>query len=190
MVLQTELLADLKQRTNQIITEAEALQDLSLETLNKKPSPDAWSALECLEHLNRYGDFYLPEITQRIQDGKPGKNGIFKTGWLGNYFAKSMLPREKLNKMKTFKSMNPAGSQLDKHTLDTFIDQQHEMLKLLIKADKVSLTRTKTSISISKWIKLRLGDTFRVVIYHNQRHMVQAKKAIQASTPKEKAILQ
>lgn len=190
MVLQADLLQDLKQRTQKVLTAAETMQDLSLEELNHQPAPAAWSALECLEHLNRYGAFYLPELANRIKGGKPGKNGTFKTGWLGNYFAKSMLPKEKLNKMKTFKSMNPAGSELDKSTLDTFIDQQYEMLKLLSKADAVSLTRTKTSISISKWIKLRLGDSFRVVIYHNQRHMVQAQQAIPLARIREKAILQ
>lgn len=38
------------------------------------------------------------------------------------------------------------------------------------------LGKIKTSISISKWIKLKLGDTFRVIIYHNERHIVQANK--------------
>ncbi|RXM56703.1 hypothetical protein BOQ60_25350, partial [Chryseobacterium sp. CH1] len=31
----------------------------------------------------------------------------------------------------------------------------------------IDLEKTKTSISISKLIKLKLGDTFRFVIYHN-----------------------
>ena len=189
MQLQSDLLQDLKQRTKKVLTAAEVLLDLPLDELNYKPDPDTWSALECLEHLNRYGDFYLPEISHRIQSGSEKKNDLFRSGWLGNYFAKSMLPKEKLNKMKTFKSMNPNGSRLDKSTIDTFIDQQHQMLRLLTKADAVSITHTKTSISISKWIKLRLGDTFRVVIYHNQRHIVQAQKVLTTHKPAENAIL-
>jgi len=48
---------------------------------------------------------------------------------------------------------------------------------------KVDIGKTKTAISISKWIKLKLGDTLRVVIYHNQRHMAQAKRISNALTP-------
>ena len=87
-----------------------------------------------------------------------------------------MLPKEKLNKMKTFKSMNPIGSNLDKTVLEKFLSQQKTLLELLQQAEKVSLTKNKTGISISKWIKLKLGDTFRIVIYHNLRHVIQAEK--------------
>jgi hypothetical protein len=89
-----------------------------------------------------------------------------------------MLPKEKLNKMKTFKDKNPSGSDLKVDTIDRFIAQQKEMLDLLDKARSVDLNKTKTSISITKFLKLKLGDTFRVIIYHNQRHLLQAEKAI------------
>lgn len=172
-----ELINDLVERTKNVLNQAEELKQLSVEDLNQKIAPEAWSALECIEHLNRYGDFYIPEISQRIKHANSEKKEVFKSGKLGNYFAKMMLPREKLNKMKTFKEMNPLGSTLTKDQVDKFIHQQKQMLDLLDAARNIDLTRTKTSITISKLIKLRLGDTFRVVIYHNQRHLIQAQKA-------------
>ena len=173
------LIDDLIERTKEVINEAERFNQLSIDELNWKPTAEKWSVLECLEHLNRYGDFYLPEIQQRIQKAnKAESEQTFKSGVLGNYFANSMLPKEQLNKMKTFKSMNPVGSDLDISTLEKFIRQQKQILDLLNQARQVDLMKTKTSISISKWITLRLGDTFRVVIYHNQRHMVQANKVL------------
>ncbi|MGB3549023.1 MAG: hypothetical protein WBA17_18760 [Saprospiraceae bacterium] len=39
------------------------------------------------------------------------------------------------------------------------------------------MNRTKTAVSITKLIRLRLGDTLRVVVYHNQRHVAQALRA-------------
>ena len=173
------LIDNLIERTKEVINEAERFNQLSIDELNWKPDAEKWSVLECLEHLNRYGDFYIPEIRNRIQKAnKVSDDHVFKSGWLGNYFANSMLPKEQLNKMKTFKSMNPSGSQLDISTLQKFIRQQKQILDLLSQARAIDLNKTKTSISISNWIKLRLGDTFRVVIYHNQRHMVQANKVL------------
>lgn len=172
------LILDLIERSRQMINKAESLKNNTDAALNYKTDAKSWSVLECLEHLNLYGRFYLPEIAGRIKETTSKKEADFKSGWLGNYFAKSMLPKEKLNKMKTFKSMNPINSNLDRTVIDSFINQQTEMLELLNKARSVSLNKTKTGISISKWIKLKLGDTFRFVIYHNQRHMIQAEKVL------------
>lgn len=174
-----KLIQDLVERTQMNIHQVEKFSTLSEEVLNRRPQPDKWSILECIAHLNLYGDFYIPELSKRIAKSKTETTKIFKAGILGNYFAKTMLPKEKLNKMKTFKDKNPMGSSLDKTTLQRFLGQQEQLLDLLKKAGKIDLNKTKTAISISKWIKLRLGDTFRVVIYHNDRHIVQANKILE-----------
>ena len=173
-----ELIQELTEITQSNMNEVQLFKQKSEKELNLRPKSESWSILECIEHLNRYGDFYIPEIRKRIENSKFKKSPIFNTGFLGNYFAKSMMPKEKLNKMKTFKSMNPINSSLDKGVLDKFLYQQESILDLLNKAKETDLTKIKTSISISKWISLRLGDTFRVVIYHNLRHIVQAKNIV------------
>lgn len=172
------LILNLIEETRQLINKAELLKTKSDAVLNYKEDLKSWSILECLEHLNLYGRFYLPEITSRINKTPFVKDAEFKSGWLGNYFAKSMMPKAKVNKMMTFKSMNPINSNLDRTVIDSFINQQTEMLELLNKARNVSLNKVKTGISITKWINLKLGDTFRFVVYHNQRHMLQAEKIL------------
>ncbi|MEQ8474125.1 MAG: DinB family protein [Marinoscillum sp.] len=174
----TALISELNQITQQNMNAAQGFKQLTDEELNRKEHTKSWSILECIEHLNRYGDFYLSEISKRIANTKHQQSATFKSGLLGDYFAKSMLPKEKLNKMKTFKSMNPMGSSLTRSVLDRFIHQQENLLNLLSQAKETNMVKVKTSISISKWIKLRLGDTFRVVVYHNLRHIVQAKKLL------------
>lgn len=173
-----QLVAELSRTINEHIQYAESLLQLPEEKLNYRAHPDSWSALECLQHLNLYGDFYLPEITNRIELSKTKSEQVFKSGILGNYFANSMLPKEKLNKMKTFADKNPLGSKLNKSTIHEFIRQQNEMLLLLERSNKISLNKVRNSISISKIIKLKLGDTFRFLINHNERHIRQAKRAM------------
>jgi hypothetical protein len=175
-IKQAELIADLQNRTKQVIEDATALQKLALADLNQKPTPESWSALECIEHLNRYGHFYIPEITKRLTAAPSGnKDTTYASSWLGNFLAESLLP-SKGGKMKTFKVMNPINSQLSKESIAEFLSQQKEILLLLETAKVVDMKKVKTSISISKIIKIRLGDTFRTVIYHNQRHLLQASK--------------
>lgn len=174
------LITELIERTRQNMNQAEGFRQLTADLLNWKAGQEIWSILECIEHLNLYGDFYLPEIERSISRANHEAETDFRPGFLGDYFAKSMLPKEKLNKVKTFKSKNPNGSKLNKETINRFLDQQKKMLELLDKARGVSLNKTKTAISISSLIKLKLGDTFRFVIYHNERHMVQAGKILAA----------
>ncbi|UJH90385.1 DinB family protein [Antarcticibacterium sp. 1MA-6-2] len=172
------LITDLIERTRQNLNQAEMLKEHHEKELNFKPDAQSWSVLECIAHLNFYGDYYLPEIERRISQSRFPSEENFKAGLLGNYFAIIMLPGEKMKKMKTLKSTNPNGSKLNKKTLESFIFQQKKMLELLGKARKVSLNKTKTSISIASFIKLKLGDTFRVVIYHNDRHLQQAQRVL------------
>ncbi len=171
-----KLIQDLFVITQNNLKAVESLKSKSIEILNWKSDSKSWSVLECLEHLNRYGDFYIPEITKKIASSKYPASKIVKSNWLGKYFSKSVSYSKDLKKMKTFKSMNPIKSKLNKETIHEFITQQYQIIDLLKKAKKVSLDKTKTAISISKIIKLRLGDTFRVVIYHNERHVKQAEK--------------
>ncbi|MFD1553516.1 DinB family protein [Putridiphycobacter roseus] len=170
------LIEELKLLTLKAIESATQLSKEPLEKLQKKENPTTWSALECIEHLNRYGDFYLPEIKAVMLPDKQSAIEIFKAGLLGNYFANAMKVKPKLNKMKTFQNMNPNQCSLNKDVLVVFLKQQAEMLDLLNQAKTYNLTKLKTKISISKFIKLRLGDTFRVVVYHNERHLLQANR--------------
>lgn len=177
------LIADLITRTQECLEKGKTFRDLPETALNQKADETSWSALECLEHLNLYGRFYLPELSGRIQNTRFESESFFRSGWLGNYFANSMLPKAKPNKMKTFKNMNPLNSRLDKNqVINEFVNQQEELLRLLEAARKVSLNKTKTGVSISKAIKLKLGDTFRFVIYHNQRHMLQAERNLKGKS--------
>jgi hypothetical protein len=174
------LLTELTEFVNQHREFAEQLQQRTDAELNYRQHPASWNVLECIEHLNLYGNFYLPEIETSIQKSKTQANTEFVSGWLGNYFAQSMLPKAKLNKMKTFKEMNPINRRVSREALHVFIGQQTKLLALLQQSRAVDLSKVKTGISIAKFIRIRLGDTFRFVIYHQIRHIKQANEVLRA----------
>lgn len=168
-----DLIQTLIEQTRQIMNQAEKLRNLDLNAVTWKNDPTSWSILECLEHLNLYGDYYLQEMENAIKNSITKSEETFKSGLLGNYFSQSMLPKEKLNKMKTFKDKNPLNAKLDWNVLDRFIDQQMQLIQLLNAAQKVSLNKVKIKVSIAKFIKIKLGDTFQFVVNHNIRHFQQ-----------------
>ena len=169
--------------TEQATRTARKFRELPESQLNFKTSPEKWSILECIEHLNRYGDFYLPEIEKAVLSGKlAGSSPIYRSGWLGNYFASLMSVKNgKMTKMKTPSDKNPLGSKLSVLALDRFLKQQALLQSLLNQARDADLTRTKVPISLTRFIRLRLGDTLRFFIYHIDRHIFQAEKVLEHS---------
>lgn len=167
------LIQNLIEQTRKMINQAEKLKSLDFGMLVWKQIETSWNVLECLEHLNLYGNFYLPQIENKIKTSYTKPEIEFKSGLLGNYFAQSMLPKEKLYKMKTFKDKNPLNANLDKTIIDKFTNQQLILLDLLNQSRKVSLNKVKIQTSISGFIRLKLGDTFRFLVNHNIRHLNQ-----------------
>lgn len=176
-----QLIDDLEILADRHLSIVQDFQKLDSVILNQKPDLLAWNALECIEHLNLYGNYYLKEIHEalEIRPISPAEK-IYKSGWLGNYFAKEMWPDEKSKKTKTFKKMDPSGSDLGMEVLKEFEQQQFLMQELLEKSRNVDLMKIKIPLTISRWIRLRLGDILRIVIYHNERHIRQAIRATSA----------
>ncbi len=153
-----------------------------------QPSPGSWSAAQCLEHLNGYSRYYLPALEQAINKAEKNKwiaLPQFRSGWLGNYFTNLMQPNPDgalKSKMKAPKGYRPEP-QLDAPAiLAEFISHQEKTLALLQRAEKVNISRLRIPISISRLLKLKAGDTFRFLIAHGQRHMLQALRAINTVT--------
>lgn len=177
MMKSDELIAHLIASTQNHITRTEKFLSYEIHKLNKKTG-NQWSVLECFEHLNLYFDFYLPEIDQKMQKSTAYPNEFFKPGLLGNYFAESMLPKENFRKMQTSKTKNPEGKSLDKKVLDQFIENLKFLIELMEKSGHKNLQKVTITTSFSPFVKIRLGDTFRFVVNHNERHLQQAERIL------------
>ena len=181
-----QLIDDLQQQTEHFLNEAiQQWQMLPATTMLHKEALEKWSAAQCLMHLNSYGDYYLPAIAKSIDEAL-SKQWVstedFKSSWLGNFFTEMMLPKDAagtVKKMKAPKNHTPLSNDNSDAAIATFIDQQEKMLQLLERARAIDIRKAKTPISISKFIKLPVGDTFRFLIAHNYRHVLQAKRAIE-----------
>lgn len=173
----SQLLGALQFRVESHIDQAiTTYQNLSEAQLKIPSATGGWSIAQCLEHLNSYGDYYLPEIKMAI-NAYAGKPGLYaKRGWLGNYFINMMNPDLPDKGYKAFKGHVPCADLKAYNTVARFIDQQKELLKLLGLARKTDLNTLRVPTSIFSWIRLRLGDTFEFLTIHNERHIRQANR--------------
>lgn len=156
----------------------ELFQNLSNSKLLEPASNGGWSIAQCLEHLNCYANYYHLEIEKGLSKSNSPASEEFKSTWFGNYFTKILDPDSGKKPIKAFKEYKP-HRQLDAHkVIADFISHQEKLLTLIRKAQHHDLNKIKISISIAKWLKTRLGDTFRFLIAHNERHLRQAKRIL------------
>ena len=183
-----QLLESLHRQTEQFLQKAVGeWQMLPPQKMMAQPGPGQWSAAQCLEHLNIYGRYYLPAIEKGIDRARnaarqPQKQ--FRSGWIGDYFAKLMRPKPGgalKSKMKSPKNAIPAPSPDPQAMLAEFIDQQETLIKLLAAAAETDLERVRIPISIAPWLRLKLGDTFLFLTAHIERHLLQAERALEMS---------
>jgi len=176
-----QLLDLLLSNTRALLLQANQLQQLPIAILSQQPAPKKWSAAQVLQHLNFYCKYYIEAIENNIHLHQTSAKEMFKPGFLGNYFTKMMLPTDQntiAKKMKAPSSALPV--QIPDATLEltTFINYQHQLINLLQLAVSKDMQQIKIPTSLSKFIKLSLGDTFRFFIAHQQRHFVQIDNAI------------
>ncbi|HEX2684143.1 MAG TPA: DinB family protein [Ferruginibacter sp.] len=160
-------------------------QFLSDSVMTAQPGPGAWSASQCLEHLNSYGRYYLPAIEKAFSKAAGNRSTeYFISSWLGNYFYKLMLPENDgsvKKKMKSPKDHRPAQVSDPGKALYEFIEQLERLGSLLTRAQEINLNAARVPISISPFIKLKLGDVFLFLTAHIKRHVSQAERALQAT---------
>lgn len=175
----TQLIQQLQKevrRQSEIVTGH--FQKLSDDKLLAITAKGGWSVIQNLEHLNLYYDYYNPAIKDSLEQAqKDNAASVFKSGWLGSYFTNSMDFRKK-GKIKAFKDYIPEVDLMPEVVMTKFLSNQDELIKLLENAKDYDLTKIKTAISLTRWIKMRLGDVFQFVIMHNERHIVQAQSRV------------
>lgn len=149
------------------------------------PAPGAWSALDCISHLNLAMDVTLKEIDRRMDQAlakgqKPNEN--YRPGFLGQRFARLLAPKDGdvRRRIKTGKRFQPQVIQGDEHSiLDGFRTRIDHLVKQAEASRKVNLNRCRVNSNFGPIIKFKLGDTFPIVLAHNERHIFQARKALQ-----------
>jgi uncharacterized damage-inducible protein DinB len=158
-----------------------------------RPSAESWNIQEVLSHLNSYSTYYHQTFIDKIQNTKfKNVKESFVPSPLGRSAWKSMKLGRLNNIKRKFRAPKNLNPSLDLNLIDhepvvNFINNQGELITILDNAENVNLKKVKIPISISKIVRLRLGDALMFVIYHNERHIQQVKNILEhPNFPKKK----
>ncbi len=171
-----KLIAVLQEDVRHIILQTSRLKNEPAEKLLQQPAQGKWSIAQVLEHLNIYCRHYINVIEKKLHHHETESSQFFYPGLLGNYFTGLMKPginNSISKKMKAPKNAIPSEKPDVTATIEEFNSHQLHLLKLLQIAVSADLNNIRIPTSLSSLLQLKLGDTFRFFIAHEQRHFIQ-----------------
>ena len=160
----------------------------SNEALNKQPNERSWSAAQCIEHLNAYYRYYIPVIRGKITNSRfvtpteyftssPLGRAVYRSAKLG----KVKNVKRKLKSPKDYNPLVNTSLNTDK-SINEYVQHNADFLNLIEEAAKIDMRKTKVPLSLRPVVKLNIGDALLFMVYHNERHIFQAKNALKLTS--------
>lgn len=179
--MQNQYLEDLLYEVGLISKKVQAdFGRLNAQQLNWKPAPDKWSIAQCLEHLVKSNEEYFPML-EGVAKGTRKPTFMERLPGLPGFFGKLMLKALDPSNEKKFKSpasFAPAASHLPATIVSDFVGHQQQLVRQLQATNHVDHARTIVSSPVSGLITLRLEDAVRILVVHEERHFMQAKRLL------------
>jgi hypothetical protein len=152
--------------------------------LNKKIYTDTWSISECLNHNILILENYFPKVEKAVlvKDLKMLKKNrtVFKSGYLGGYFVNAVRLKEDNTITKRKRSVNFLNPQqvegFGNQVLSRFLYLTDKLINLMAYLKDIDLSAISIPMKGLPFIRLSLGDMLCYIIYHVERHFVQAQR--------------
>lgn len=152
------------------------------EQLNWKPAPDSWSIAQCLDHLIRTNESYLPQLAA-ISQGEKRQTLWERAPLLPRLFGRLLLRASQPDgqgKMQAPKSFRPLQSNLPVETPTHFLAHNRALIRQYRALPQDGLRRHRLTSPASKVIVLRLEEVVLILPAHEQRHLQQALRVMDA----------
>ena len=177
---QEQYIQQLTQSITAINQQIAYFQTLDEPTLRYRPRPVTWSILDCVEHLNLFYADYFPRIEKVVRSTRLSTSSDYRPGFFGKRMIKAMLPHreERKGKIKTFKKMVPHTDQQSPYVVfNTFLDYQKQLQEWIARPE-LDWNRPRVASALGPILQFRLGDCFRLMVAHSQRHILQAEEQL------------
>jgi len=77
---------------------------------------------------------------------------------------------------KTFRIFKPSTRQINTNVIRSFCEEVETMISFAEQLQGADLRKIKISSPLTKLLKMNVGDALLINLYHDKRHLNQAKK--------------
>jgi hypothetical protein len=153
---------------------------------NRKPTQDAWSAAECVEHLNLTSRAYLPLLRDAVAEARllraPAPKR-YKRDALGWFLAGMIGPMRhigklRVGKVKTTRDFVPHPTGDRTQILSEFVRLQSELSTLVQSAHGLAIDKVKIVSPFGGKMKYNAYSALVIIPRHEHRHIQQAEEAV------------
>ena len=145
-----------------------------------RPEPGRWSVGDCVDHLNRTAEAFLPQIRAAIERGRalpgpaPARYRRDPLGWL---LWRIMPPPVRL-RVKTTPAFLPAGTAPAAELVARFDQLQREQLECLAASDGLPLQKLRVPSPFDARVTYNLFSCLGILPRHQHRHLWQAERVV------------
>ena len=153
----------------------------------RKPSVKAWSAAECVIHLNKTSETALAVLRNGIERAR-AQNRLtdqpYRLDFIGRQVLKFTEPPYRL-RAPSPASYNPTGVEPRAAVLARFEQLQNELIDVLQSADGLDLCEIKVPWPVYVRIRYNMFAGFKILPAHQRRHLWQAEQAAKLANSEE-----
>jgi hypothetical protein len=173
--------ADLKDEATALVAGVDA------DTMQARPGPEQWSAAQCFDHLNTTGRLLLRSMETEVQQGRdegPFGDPPFEYGFVSRWFVRSMTPSSGWTFSAPSAYEPDAPTVLSSgETVDEFLGLQDQFMECVEAAEGLDLRRLRLPSPAVPLLRISLGAWFEATLAHEQRHLEQARRALDTVRP-------
>jgi hypothetical protein len=154
--------------------------NLTIEQLNWKPNPSAWSIGQIIDHIITVNETYFP-VVEQLKQGTyrtPWTGRLpFLVQWFGEFILKGVEPQRK-RKVKTFQIWEPAQSDIPGGILQRFAEHQKKLGEMMASCENFIQAGAVISSPANRFIVYKLETAFDIIVAHERRHLNQALEVL------------
>ena len=177
------------QRIQSVVSDLESISaearaafgSLSAAQLNWKPSAEAWSVAQCLEHLIVINSLYFP-IFEKMRNTDIPNTFWEKYSPLSGFFGRLLSDRlgpENRKKMRTSRKAYPSSSEIDGGIVTRFEDHNRRLADHVSKISPKLDPKTIITSPLAGFVTYSLDDCLTILVVHERRHLLQAKRVME-----------
>lgn len=167
----------------QLSTEAASLHEriaglarrLDPEQLVRRPTPPGWSVGEVLEHLCVADELYAKPLGLLLHRARPDAGAALRE-WRPSLVGRLIADRlGQPAPMKAPRWFRPGASPRPE-VLDDFLARDARLARRMSEAQELDWRELRMGVPKLPFLKLNLGDVFRISVVHVRRHLGQMER--------------
>lgn len=147
--------------------------------LTKRLEPESWSAAECLDHLARTTNAFLPEISRAIAAApKLASHRTLRTGTIASLLIRNLEPPYRL-RYKVIPQLVPQQTDFDA-ARSAFEQSQSRLSEAVCSAAGLAIDKVNVPCPVCAHVTYNAYGAFRMLAAHQRRHLWQVQKILGA----------